>query len=76
MSTIALGISKVLFDDETGRLIGAGITGKNAGELIGEATLALEMGSDAYDISLTIHAHPTLSETFAAAELSEELQLI
>jgi dihydrolipoamide dehydrogenase len=73
MSAIAdSGISKVLFDDETGRLIGAGITGKNAGELIGEATLALEMGSDAYDISLTIHAHPTLSETFAvAAELSE-----
>ena len=49
------GISKALFEKETGRLIGAGITGKNAGELIGEAVLALEMGATAEDISLTIH---------------------
>ena len=61
------GISKVLFEKDTGRLIGAGITGKNAGELIGEAVLALEMGATAEDISLTIHPHPTLSETFAVA---------
>ena len=61
------GISKALFEKETGRLIGAGITGKNAGELIGEAVLALEMGATAEDISLTIHPHPTLSETFAIA---------
>ncbi|MDT4761624.1 dihydrolipoyl dehydrogenase [Sphaerochaeta sp. PS] len=66
------GVSKALFDVKTGRLLGAGICGKNAGELIAEATLALEMGSVAEDIALTIHAHPTLSETFAvAAELAE-----
>ena len=62
-----LGISKTLFDPDTGRVIGAGITGKNAGELIAEAVLALEMGADAEDISRTIHAHPTLAETFAGA---------
>jgi dihydrolipoamide dehydrogenase len=61
------GISKVLFDKNTGRIIGAGIVGKNAGELITEAVLALEMGADAEDISRTIHPHPTLSETFALA---------
>jgi dihydrolipoamide dehydrogenase len=66
------GVSKALFDPETGRLLGAGITGKNAGELIGESILALEMGAVAEDIALTIHPHPTLSETFAlAAELAE-----
>jgi len=66
------GVSKALFDPKTGRLLGAGITGKNAGELIGEAVLALEMGAVAEDIALTIHPHPTLSETFAlAAELAE-----
>ncbi len=65
------GLSKALFDTETGRLIGAGICGKHAGELIGEAVLALEMGATDEDISLTIHPHPTLSETFAVAgELS------
>lgn len=64
------GVSKVLFDAESGRLIGAGICGHNAGELIHEALLALEMGADAEDISKTIHAHPTLAETFAfAAEI-------
>jgi len=64
------GASKVLFDKNNGRIIGAGICGANAGELIHEAILALEMGADAEDISKTIHAHPTLSETFAfAAEI-------
>ena len=64
------GASKALFDEKTGRIIGAGICGLNAGELIHEAVLALEMGADAEDISKTIHAHPTLSETFAfAAEM-------
>lgn len=64
------GVSKVLFDNKTGRIIGAGICGVNAGELIHEAVLALEMGATAQDISLTVHAHPTLAETFAfAAEI-------
>ena len=64
------GASKALFDKETGRIIGAGICGASAGELIHEAILALEMGADAEDISKTIHAHPTLAETFAfAAEM-------
>lgn len=61
------GMSKALFDPETGRILGAGIVGKNAGELIAEAVLALEMGSDAADISRSVHAHPTLAETFAGA---------
>lgn len=66
----AVGASKVLFDKDTGRIIGAGICGANAGELIHEAVLALEMGADAEDISKTVHAHPTLAETFAfAAEI-------
>ncbi|HKJ65846.1 MAG TPA: dihydrolipoyl dehydrogenase [Desulfopila sp.] len=63
----AIGTSKVLFSKETGRIIGAAICGENSGELIHEAVLALEMGADAEDISKTIHAHPTLSETFAFA---------
>jgi len=66
------GLTKVLFDKETGRILGAGIVGPNAGELIAEAVLALEMGADAEDIGLTIHPHPTLSETFNfAAEMAE-----
>jgi dihydrolipoamide dehydrogenase len=66
----ASGVTKALFDKKTGRIIGAGICGLNAGELIHEAVLALEMGANAEDISLTVHAHPTLSETFAfAAEI-------
>ncbi len=66
------GMTKVLFSKETGQLIGAGIVGTNAGELIAEAVLALEMGADAEDIGLTIHPHPTLSETLNfAAEVSE-----
>ena len=62
------GLTKCLFDPDTHRLIGAGIVGPNAGELIGETILALEMGADAQDMALTIHPHPTLSETvnFAA----------
>jgi dihydrolipoamide dehydrogenase len=64
------GVTKILCDKSTGRILGAGMTGPNAGELIAEAVLALEMGADADDISLTIHPHPTLSETFAfAAEM-------
>ncbi len=61
------GVTKVLFDQATGRLIGAGICGHNAGELIHEAMLALEMGANAENISKTVHAHPTLAETFACA---------
>jgi dihydrolipoamide dehydrogenase len=66
------GLTKILSDKETGRILGAGFVGTNAGELLAEAVLALEMGADMQDISLTIHAHPTLSETFAfAAEMIE-----
>jgi len=64
------GLTKMLCDKQTGRILGAGIVGTNAGELIAEAVLALEMGADAEDIGLTIHPHPTLSETFGfAAEM-------
>ncbi|WP_044409618.1 dihydrolipoyl dehydrogenase [Thiomicrospira microaerophila] len=66
------GMSKSLFCAKTHRLLGAGIVGPNAGELIAEAMLAIEMGADMQDIGLTIHPHPTLSETFAfAAEMAE-----
>ena len=61
------GLTKLLFDQATGRVIGCGIVGPNAGDLIAEAALAIEMGADAADISLTIHPHPTLSETVALA---------
>jgi dihydrolipoamide dehydrogenase len=65
------GMTKLLFDPETKRLLGAGIAGPNAGELIGEAVLALEMGADMEDIGLTIHPHPTLCETIGlAAEMA------
>ena len=64
------GITKLICEKGTGRVLGAGIVGTNAGELIAEAVLALEMGSDAEDIGLTIHPHPTLSETLGfAAEM-------
>jgi len=64
------GITKIISEKNTGRILGAGMVGPNAGELIAEAVLALEMGADVEDISLTIHPHPTLSETFAfAAEM-------
>ncbi|UHD16029.1 dihydrolipoyl dehydrogenase [Thiocapsa bogorovii] len=65
------GLTKLLFDPETKRILGAGIVGPNAGELIGEAVLALEMGADMEDIGLTIHPHPTLNETIGlAAEMA------
>ena len=66
------GSTKLIFDKDTHRVIGAGIVGVNAGELLAEAVLAIEMGADAHDLGLTIHAHPTLSETVCfAAEMKE-----
>jgi dihydrolipoamide dehydrogenase len=65
------GSTKLLWDPSTKRLIGAGIVGVNAGELLAELVLAMEMGADLEDIALTIHAHPTLSETpMFAAEMA------
>ena len=61
------GFTKLLFDQATHRVLGGGIVGPNAGELIAEVGLAIEMGADAADIGLTVHAHPTLSETVAMA---------
>jgi pyruvate/2-oxoglutarate dehydrogenase complex dihydrolipoamide dehydrogenase (E3) component len=61
------GLTKVLFDEATDRIIGCGIVGPSAGDLIAEAALAIEMGADAQDIGLTIHPHPTLSETIGMA---------
>jgi dihydrolipoamide dehydrogenase len=66
------GLTQLLLDKNTRRILGAGITGINAGELIAETVLALEMGADMQDIGLTIHPHPTLSETVLfAAEMAE-----
>lgn len=66
------GMTKLIFDAKTKRLLGAGIVGRNAGELIGETVLGLEMGADAEDIGLTIHPHPTLNESIGmAAEMAE-----
>ncbi len=66
------GMTKLLLDKNTRRILGAGMVGVNAGELIAETVLALEMGADMEDIGLTIHPHPTLSETvFFAAEIAE-----
>ena len=66
------GMTKLLFDEDSGRVIGAGIVGPNAGDLIAEVALAIETGCDAQDIGLTIHPHPTLSESVAfAAEAFE-----
>ena len=66
------GITKLIFDEETDRVIGAGIVGPNAGDLVAEAALAIEMGADAVDLGHTIHPHPTLSETLNfAAEMFE-----
>ena len=59
------GFTKLLFDPQTHRVLGGGIVGSSAGELIGEVALAIEMGADAADIGLTIHPHPTLSESVA-----------
>ncbi len=61
------GFTKLLFDEESHRIVGGGIVGSNAGDLISEVALAIEMGADAADIGLTIHPHPTLSETVAFA---------
>jgi dihydrolipoamide dehydrogenase len=66
------GLTKLLFEAGSHRLIGAGIVGVGAGELIAETVHAIEMGSDAEDIGLTIHPHPTLTETVMfAAEIAE-----
>ncbi|WP_457670511.1 FAD-dependent oxidoreductase, partial [Thiolapillus sp.] len=66
------GMTKLLFDPDNKRILGAGIVGVNAGELIGETVLALEMGADAEDMGLTIHPHPTLNESIGmAAEVAE-----
>ena len=66
------GLTKVLFEKGSKRILGAGIVGVNAGDLIAETVLALEMGADAEDIGLTIHPHPTLSETiFFGAEIAD-----
>jgi dihydrolipoamide dehydrogenase len=61
------GLTKMILDEETGRILGVGITGPQAGELIAEATLAVEMAAVAEDLGSTIHAHPTLSETVGEA---------
>ena len=66
------GIAKVILDPESKQVLGAGMVGPNAGELIAEAVLALEMGADIADVALTVHPHPTLSETFNfACEVAE-----
>ena len=61
------GFTKLLFDPDTHRVLGGGVVGTNAGELISEIALAIETGCDAADVGLTVHPHPTLSETVAAA---------
>jgi dihydrolipoamide dehydrogenase len=61
------GMTKLLFDPATKRLLGAAVVGPRAGDLIAEAALAIEMGCDAHDLSLTVHPHPTLSETVSMA---------
>jgi dihydrolipoamide dehydrogenase len=66
------GMTKLIFDPTSHRLLGAGIVGVHAGDLIAEAGLAIEMGCEAEDLSLTIHPHPTLSETVGlSAEIFE-----
>ncbi len=66
------GFTKLLFDEETHRIVGGGIVGTHAGDLIGEVALAIEMGADAVDIGKTIHPHPTLGESMGlAAEAAE-----
>ncbi len=66
------GVTKIIYDPENKRILGAGMVGPNAGELIAEAVLALEMGADIEDLALTVHPHPTLSETLNfAAEVAE-----
>jgi dihydrolipoamide dehydrogenase len=66
------GVTKLLVEPGTNRVLGAGMVGINAGELLAEAVHAIELGSDAEDVGLTIHPHPTLSETLGfAAEAAE-----
>jgi len=66
------GFTKLIFDDETHRIVGGSIVGPNAGDMIGEIALAIEMGCDAVDIGKTIHPHPTLGESIGmAAEFFE-----
>ena len=66
------GFTKLIFDEETHQIVGGGIVGMNAGDMIGEVAVAIEMGSDAGDIAHTIHPHPTLGETMGlAAEVFE-----
>ena len=67
------GLTKIIFDPKTKQILGGGICGEHAGDLIGELTLAIEMGCHIADIALTVHPHPTLSETVGqAAEVSEK----
>ncbi|MDX1267435.1 MAG: dihydrolipoyl dehydrogenase, partial [Oceanisphaera sp.] len=71
-SDSSYGMTKLIFDKETHRVLGGATIGTNAGELLGEIGLAIEMGADAEDIALTIHAHPTLHESVGmAAEVFE-----
>lgn len=71
-SDCAEGMTKLIFDKETRRVLGGAVVGSNAGELLGEIGLAIEMGCDAEDIALTVHAHPTLYESIGlAAEIFE-----
>ena len=71
-SNCANGMTKLIWDKETKSIIGGSVVGSNAGELLGEICLAIEMGCDAEDLALTIHAHPTLHESIGlAAELFE-----
>jgi len=66
------GFTKLVFDEETHRIVGGSIVGPNAGDMIGEVALAIEMGCDAVDIGKTIHPHPTLGESIGlTAELAE-----
>jgi dihydrolipoamide dehydrogenase len=66
------GFTKLLFDSDSGRIVGGAAVGPNAGDLVAEIGLAIEMGADAADVGLTIHAHPTLSETIAFAAEAQE----
>jgi dihydrolipoamide dehydrogenase len=66
-SDCADGLTKLIFDKQTNRVIGGAVVGSNAGELLGEIGLAIEMGCDAEDMALTIHAHPTLHESVGLA---------
>ncbi|HLR13607.1 MAG TPA: dihydrolipoyl dehydrogenase, partial [Burkholderiaceae bacterium] len=64
------GLTKLLFDSSTQRIVGGAIVGTNAGDMIGEIALAIEMGADQIDLARTIHPHPTLGETIGMAALA------